>query len=241
MLHSALLHATCCRIDNFAAHAQANSCSCCRRRSLRRCCCCSCCQLSVGRVAWVYANCSSFSYGCDARGERLLATHDHDHCPATALAAAASASAAQLLSSSCSGRLISIANIFTYSQCQLPQPPVSPSPAAICCPGVDNDNVAHSSCFGCIFINGLPFRFYVQLYFSLARYFSLPSTALALLHIWPLDLLFRLLLLLLLRNLVERIINNHFSMHIAFLFRVLISVCLRITICLASSQSIVEC
>lgn len=155
---------------------------------------CCCCQLSVGRVAWVYANCSSFSYGFGARGERLLATHDHDHCPATALAAAASASAAQLLSSSCSGRLISIANIFTYSQCQLPQtepqPPVSPSPAAICCPGVDNDNVAHSSCFGCIFINGLPFRFYVQLYFSLARYFSLPSTALALLHIWPLDLLF---------------------------------------------------
>lgn len=48
-----------------------------------------------------------------------------------------------------------------------------------------------TSCFGCIyfsffyfFINGLPFRFYVQLYFSLARYFSLP-----LLHIWPLDLL----------------------------------------------------
>lgn len=118
MLHYALLHATCCRIDNFAAHAQANSCSCCRARS--RLCFCCCCQLSVGRVAWVYANCSSFSYGFGAK-RRETTTHDHDHCPATALAAAASASAAQLLSSSCSGRLISIANIFTYSQCQLPQ------------------------------------------------------------------------------------------------------------------------
>lgn len=148
-------------------------------------------------------------------------------------------------SSSCSGRLISICKhfhiypvYFNASPTPLRQWPL-PSPyVARVTTGSGNGN---SSCF--FFINGLPFRFYVQLYFSLARYFSLPDLALP--HIWPLDLLPLLLLLLrlllhflLLSNLAERIINNHFSLHVAilifFYFRVLICLCLRITICLAS-------
>lgn len=122
MLHSALLHATCCRIDNFAAHAQATV-AVAAVPAL----------VSPAAAAAVVVNCQlaallGFMQIAAAlamalvRGETTC--HDHDHCPATAIA---SASAAQLLSSSCSGRLISIANIFTYSQCQLPQRATAPS------------------------------------------------------------------------------------------------------------------
>lgn len=124
MLHSALLHATCCRIDNFAAHAQATVAVAAVPAPVSPAVVVNC-QLAALLGFMQIAAALAMAL---VRGETT--SHDHDHCPATALASA-SASAAQLLSSSCSGRLISIANIFTYSQCQLPQrepqPPVYPA------------------------------------------------------------------------------------------------------------------